>query len=55
MAKIEMRRRLTLISAVAPRDVDGMICGTWGNTQLHLDYLDQVIGGRMMAPPATPP
>ena len=46
MAKIEMRRRLTLISAMLLRrgDVDGMICGTWGNTQLHLDYLDQVIG-----------
>ncbi len=46
LAKIEMRRRLTLISAMLLRrgDVDGMICGTWGNTQLHLDYLDQVIG-----------
>jgi malate dehydrogenase (oxaloacetate-decarboxylating)(NADP+) len=27
-------------------DVDGVICGTWGNTQLHLDYVDQVIGKR---------
>ena len=48
MAKIEMRRRLTLISSMLLRrgDVDGMICGTWGNTALHLDYLDQVIGKR---------
>jgi malate dehydrogenase (oxaloacetate-decarboxylating)(NADP+) len=48
LAKIEMRRRLTLISAMLLRrgDVDGMICGTWGNTHLHLDYIDQVIGKR---------
>ncbi|MDQ7746948.1 NADP-dependent malic enzyme [Hydrogenophaga pseudoflava] len=48
LAKIEMRRRLTLISSMLLRrgDVDGMICGTWGNTQLHLDYIDQVIGKR---------
>ncbi|WP_310563990.1 NADP-dependent malic enzyme [Hydrogenophaga sp.] len=48
LAKIEMRRRLTLISSMLLRrgDVDGLICGTWGNTQLHLDYIDQVIGKR---------
>jgi malate dehydrogenase (oxaloacetate-decarboxylating)(NADP+) len=48
LAKIEMRRRLTLISSMLLRrgDVDGMICGTWGNTQLHLEYIDQVIGKR---------
>ena len=48
LAKIEMRRRLTLISAMLLRrgDVDGMICGTWGNTALHLEYIDQVIGKR---------
>ena len=48
LAKIEMRRRLTLISSMLLRrgDVDGVICGTWGNTQLHLDYIDQVIGKR---------
>ena len=47
-AKIEMRRRLTLICAMLVRrgDVDGMICGTWGNTAQHLDYIDQVIGKR---------
>ncbi|MDP2416582.1 MAG: NADP-dependent malic enzyme [Hydrogenophaga sp.] len=48
LAKIEMRRRLTLISAMLLRrgDVDGLICGTWGNTALHLEYIDQVIGKR---------
>ncbi|TNF59161.1 MAG: NADP-dependent malic enzyme [Burkholderiales bacterium] len=48
LAKIEMRRRLTLISTMLLRkgEVDGMICGTWGNTHLHLDYIDQVIGKR---------
>jgi malate dehydrogenase (oxaloacetate-decarboxylating)(NADP+) len=48
MAKIEMRRRLTLIGAllVHKGDADGMICGTWGSTALHLHYIDQVIGKR---------
>ena len=48
VAKIEMRRRLTLISAMLLRrgDVDGMICGAWGNTHQHLEYIDQVIGKR---------
>jgi malate dehydrogenase (oxaloacetate-decarboxylating)(NADP+) len=43
-----MRRRLTLIGAMLLHhgDVDGMICGTWGTTALHLQYLDQVIGKR---------
>ena len=27
-------------------DVDGLICGTWGSTAMHLQYLDQVIGKR---------
>jgi malate dehydrogenase (oxaloacetate-decarboxylating)(NADP+) len=27
-------------------DVDGMICGTWGTTSMHLQYIDQVIGKR---------
>ncbi|MEZ5646743.1 MAG: NADP-dependent malic enzyme [Burkholderiaceae bacterium] len=51
LAKIEMRRRLTLISTMLLRtgEVDGMICGTWGNTHLHLDYIDQVIGKRESA------
>ena len=48
VAKIEMRRRLTLIGAMLLHkgDVDGMICGTWGSTSMHLQYLDQVIGMR---------
>jgi malate dehydrogenase (oxaloacetate-decarboxylating)(NADP+) len=47
-AKIEMRRRLTLIGAMLLHkgDVDGLICGTWGTTALHLHYIDQVIGKR---------
>jgi len=47
-AKIEMRRRLTLIGAMLLHkgEVDGLICGTWGTTGLHLQYLDQVIGKR---------
>jgi malate dehydrogenase (oxaloacetate-decarboxylating)(NADP+) len=48
MAKIEMRRRLTLIGAMLLHkdEVDGMICGTWGTVPMHLQYLDQVIGKR---------
>ncbi len=48
MAKIEMRRRLTLIGCMLLHkgDVDGLICGTWGSTTLHLNYIDQVVGKR---------
>jgi malate dehydrogenase (oxaloacetate-decarboxylating)(NADP+) len=48
LAKIEMRRRLTLISAMMLKKgyVDGMICGTWATTAQHLGYIDQVIGKR---------
>ena len=48
MAKIEMRRRLTLIGSMLLHkdEVDGMICGTWGTTAIHLNYVDQVIGKR---------
>ena len=48
VAKIEMRRRLTLIGSMLLHkgDVDGLICGTWGSTSLHLQYIDQVIGKR---------
>ncbi len=47
-AKIEMRRRLTLIGSMLLHKgyVDGLICGTWGTTALHLHYIDQVIGKR---------
>ena len=48
MAKIEMRRRLSLIGAMLLHkgDVDGLICGTRGSMELHLQYMDQVIGKR---------
>jgi len=48
IAKIEMRRRLSLIGAMMVRkaDADGMICGTFGNFSAHLNYIDQVIGRR---------
>jgi malate dehydrogenase (oxaloacetate-decarboxylating)(NADP+) len=48
VAKIEMRRRLTLIGAMLLKkgEVDGMLCGTWGTTAQHLHYIDQVIGKR---------
>jgi len=47
-AKIEMRRRLTLIGAMLVRKglADGLICGTFGTHALHLHYVDQVIGRR---------
>ena len=48
LAKIEMRRRLTLIGAMLLHtdEVDGLICGTWGTTAMHLTFVDQVIGRR---------
>jgi malate dehydrogenase (oxaloacetate-decarboxylating)(NADP+) len=48
LAKIEMRRRLTLIASMLLKtgEVDGMLCGTWGGTAMHLQYIDQVIGLR---------
>ena len=47
-AKIEMRRRHTLIGAMMIHmgEADGMICGTFGTHELHLHYIDQVIGKR---------
>ena len=47
-AKIEMRRRLTLIGAMMmyKDEADGMVCGTFGTHDLHLHYVDQVIGRR---------
>jgi malate dehydrogenase (oxaloacetate-decarboxylating)(NADP+) len=46
MARVEMRRRLTLIGAsmVKMGDADGMICGTVSGYGDHLRYIDQVIG-----------
>jgi len=48
LAKIEMRRRLTLIGSMLLHkgEVDGMICGTWGSTATHLVFIDQVLGMR---------
>ncbi|WLI88551.1 NADP-dependent malic enzyme [Massilia sp. R2A-15] len=47
-AKLEMRRRHSLIGAmmIHKGDADGMICGTFGTTWLHLHYIDQVLGKR---------
>ncbi len=55
VAKIEMRRRLTLIGAMLLEKgfVDGMLCGTWGTTANHLHYIDQVIGKRVGGSPST--
>ena len=48
VAKIEMRRRLTLIGSMLLHkgEVDGLIAGTWGTPPMHLTYIDQVIGLR---------
>ncbi|MGQ3056698.1 MAG: NADP-dependent malic enzyme [Nevskia sp.] len=45
-ARIEMRRRTTLIAAMLLRmgEGDGMICGTFTTTWRHLQYIDRVIG-----------
>jgi malate dehydrogenase (oxaloacetate-decarboxylating)(NADP+) len=48
IARIEMRRRLTLIGAMMMHmgDADGMLCGTFGTHDAHRLYIDQVIGLR---------
>jgi malate dehydrogenase (oxaloacetate-decarboxylating)(NADP+) len=47
-AKLEMRRRTTLIGAMLLRkgEGDGLICGTSSTTARHLKFIDQVIGRR---------
>jgi malate dehydrogenase (oxaloacetate-decarboxylating)(NADP+) len=47
-AKLEMRRRTTLIGAMLLRkgDADGLICGMISTTARHLKYIDRVIGRR---------
>jgi malate dehydrogenase (oxaloacetate-decarboxylating)(NADP+) len=47
-AKIEMRRRATGIGAMAIHrgEADGMLCGTFGTHDLHLHYIDQILGRR---------
>jgi len=46
MAKLEMRRRTTLIGSMLLKkgNADGMICGTVSTTHRHLHFIDQVIG-----------
>ncbi|BCZ82383.1 malic enzyme [Paraburkholderia terrae] len=46
MAKLEMRRRTTLIGAMLVKrgEADGMICGMVSTTHRHLHFIDQVIG-----------
>ncbi|QNA90539.1 NADP-dependent malic enzyme [Massilia sp. Dwa41.01b] len=48
MAKLAMRRRHTLIGAmmIHKGDADGMICGTYGTTWTHLEFIDKVLGKR---------
>ena len=48
MAKLAMRRRHTLIGAmmIHKGDADGMICGTYGTTHAHLEFIDKVLGMR---------
>jgi malate dehydrogenase (oxaloacetate-decarboxylating)(NADP+) len=45
-AKLEMRRRHTLIGTMTIHKghADGLICGTYGTTDLHLNYIDQILG-----------
>ena len=47
-AKIEMRRRLTLIGAMMIHmgHADGMLCGMFGTHDAHRHYVDRVIGLR---------
>ncbi|RMX18538.1 NADP-dependent malic enzyme [Vandammella animalimorsus] len=51
VAKIEMRRRLSLIGSMLLHKghVEGLICGTWGGYHNHLHYIDQVIGKQPQA------
>jgi len=48
IAKLEMRRRTTLIGAMMMHkfEADGLICGMIGAHRSHLDFLDQVLGKR---------
>ncbi|NHC60660.1 NADP-dependent malic enzyme [Paenalcaligenes suwonensis] len=48
MARVEMRRRFTLIGAMMLHlgEADGMICGTVGSYANHLRFIDEVIGKR---------
>ena len=48
LARLAMRRRHTLIGAmmIHKGDADGMICGTYGTTHAHLEFIDKVLGMR---------
>ena len=48
MARVEMRRRMTLIGAMMVRlgDADGMVCGAVGAYHDHLRFIDEVLGKR---------
>ena len=45
-ARLEVRRRTTLIAALLLKsgDGDGMLCGTISSPQRHLEYIDPIIG-----------
>lgn len=51
MARVEMRRRLTLIGATMVHlgEADGMICGTIGSYHAHLRFIDEMIGRKQGA------
>ena len=46
MARLEMRRRSTLIGAMMIKkgEADGMVCGTVSTVHRHLTYIDEVLG-----------
>jgi malate dehydrogenase (oxaloacetate-decarboxylating)(NADP+) len=48
IAKLDMRRRLTLIGAMLVHmgDADAMLCGILGRFHSHVRFVDQVIGKR---------
>ena len=48
MARVEMRRRMTLIGAMMVHlgDADAMVCGSVGAYHDHLRFIDEVIGRR---------
>jgi malate dehydrogenase (oxaloacetate-decarboxylating)(NADP+) len=56
IAKLEMRRRLTLIGAmmIHKGEADGMLCGLVGAYATHLLYVDQVLGGARACATTTP-
>ncbi|WP_051378246.1 NADP-dependent malic enzyme [Derxia gummosa] len=47
-AKLEMRRRHTLIGSMLIHKgaADALVCGTYGTFDIHMKYIDQVIGKR---------